>query len=287
MRPRYRLLRDELAVAEPGTDAGASPAAPSPATAPVVAPGATDWKAAIPEALRADKLWDRHKDATSVFQSYHEAQKTIGGMVKKPGADAKPEEIAAFRERMGVPKTAADYPVPTVPEGQTLDQARWDRWTGHFHKLGLTPEQVNGIAALESEERQGALTGVKQEWAAGLDKLKGEWGDALYSKNVTLAARAIDRHMSPEGKQFLDDSGLGNHPELVKAWASIGALLAEDGYIEGRVAGVPSTDEATARIAEIRASPDYKPDSPRFKALDEELERLYKIKFGTGPRTAG
>lgn len=285
MRPRYRLLRDEVAVVEPGTEAGASPATPSPATAPAAPQGASDdWRATLPEGLRAEKSLATFKDVGALAQSFVETKRMQGAMVAIPGKDAKPEAVAAFREKLGVPKEPSGYTPPTPPEGQALDQARWDRWAGHAHKLGLTPEQLSGLAALEAEERQGALTGVKQEWQAGLDKLKGEWGDALYAKNVTLAARAIDRHMSPEGKAFLDESGLGNHPELVKAWASIGGLLAEDGYIEGRVAGVPSTDEATARIAEIRASPDYTPDSPRFKALDEELERLYKIKFGTGPR---
>jgi hypothetical protein len=96
--------------------------------------------------------------------------------------------------------------------------------------------------------------------------------------------------MSPEGKAFLDQSGLGNHPELVKAWASIGSLLAEDGYIDGQVAGVPSTDEAKAQIAEIRAQgrahPANNPDHPQYPAAQERLAQLYKTAFpGQGSST--
>jgi hypothetical protein len=92
--------------------------------------------------------------------------------------------------------------------------------------------------------------------------------------------------MSPEGKKFLDDTGLGNHPELVKAWASVGALLAEDGYIDGQVAGVPSADEAAAKITAIesdRTHAAWHPENPGYKAAQAELERLYKLRYGTGP----
>lgn len=293
MRPRYRLLREvAVASAEPGAASTAGAGAPNGTAASAGAAGASpavsaEWRNQIPEAIRADKLWERHKDPASVFQSYHEAQKTIGGMVRLPGKDAKPEEVAAFREKLGVPKSAADYPAPAVPEGQTLDEARWDRWRGHAHKLGLTPEQLSGLATLEAEERAGALNGVRQEWGAGIDKLKAEWGPDLFAKKATLAARAVDRHMSPEGKAFLDASGLGDHPELLKAWASIGELLAEDGYIEGRVAGMPSPDAARARIAEIRAMPEYRQGGRRAEPLQAEMDNLYKGIYGTKDVSSG
>jgi hypothetical protein len=258
------------------------------ATAPAAtqaAPTATvpEWRQQIPEAIRGDKLWDRYKDPAAAFQSLHEAQKAIGGMVKKPGPDAKPEEVAAFREKMGVPKDASGY---KPPEGVPLDQPRWEKWTGHAHKLGLTPEQLTGLATLEAEERQGAVDGARQEWIAGAKQLEAEWGPELYAKNVTLAARAIDRHMSPEGKQFLDDTGLGNHPEWIKAWASVGALLAEDGYIEGRIVGVPGREEAQAQITAIIAQglkhPANNPELPGHKEARAALDNLFKLVHGTG-----
>jgi hypothetical protein len=210
-----------------------------------------------------------------------EADKALGRMVAIPGPDAKPEQIAAFREKMGVPKEPSGY---TPPEGE-IDQKRWEFWTGHAHKLGLTPAQLGALAQLEQEERGGLVNGAKQQWAAGIDALKQEWGEQGFARKVTLAARAIDRHMSPEGKKFLDDSGLGNHPELVKAWASIGELHAEDGYIEGRIASLPSMDEAKAEIAAIRAQgakhPANNPEMAGHKEARAALDAKYRLVYGT------
>jgi len=237
-----------------------------------------EWRQQIPEAIRGEKTWDKFKDPAAFYQSYHAMEKMQGSMVSIPGKDAKPEQVAAFREKLGVPKDPGGY---TPPQGEGLDQARWQRWTGHAHKLGLTPEQLTGLATLEAEERADQGRTMRQSFTAGLDALKQEWGEGVFAKNVTLASRAVDRHMSPEGKKFLDDSGLGDHPELVKAWASVGALLAEDRYIEGRVAGLPSVDEAKAEIAMIRAAgkahPANNPSLPGHHEAAAKLEGLYRL----------
>src|SRR5436305_1568001 len=46
------------------------------------------------------------KDLDTLVKSYREAETTIraGNKVKLPGADAKPEEISAFRTAIGVPE---------------------------------------------------------------------------------------------------------------------------------------------------------------------------------------
>ena len=273
-------IESTIATAEPA----AAPAPPNGATAPAAAP-AGDWKATlIPEAIRGEKLWDRFKDPAAAFQSHLELQKTMGNAVRVPGPDAKPEEIAAFHKKLGVPDSPAGYKPPEGIEG--LDPGRWQMWSTAMHRLGLTPAQVEGLARLDAEERQGMGAQLRRSYEEGLNTWRGEIGEKAFAREVTLAKRAIDRHGTPELKAFLDESGLGDHPLWIKAWASVGNLHAEDGYVDGRVEGVPTAEDAKRRIGEIRANPVYRGGGPAARALQDELEGLYKLVHGTSEKVA-
>jgi hypothetical protein len=65
------------------------------------------------------------KDLDSLVKIARDNQKALreSGRVKIPGADAKPEEIAAFREAMGVPDKAEGYEIK-LPEG--LDGEKYE-----------------------------------------------------------------------------------------------------------------------------------------------------------------
>ena len=60
-----------------------------------------------------------------------------------------------------------------------------------------------------------------------------EIGGANLTKNVEMAKRVMDTFASPELKKLLNDTGLGNHPELVKVFAKVGAKMSEDSFIPG------------------------------------------------------
>lgn len=50
----------------------------------------------------------------------------------------------------------------------------------------------------------------------------------------------MDKFGSPELKQYLNETGLGNHPELVRIFANIGKAMSEDGLVTGNSGGVKS-----------------------------------------------
>ena len=63
--------------------------------------------------------------------------------------------------------------------------------------------------------------------------------------NRAIAAKAIDKFCGPEVRQILEQSGLGNHPALVRAFVRIGKTISEDS-ISGAAAGgkgEPSKEE--------------------------------------------
>src|SRR5262247_2235515 len=85
------------------------PATPPPASTPPP-PSFTDWRRFAPEELRNDPTLAQIKGNTweeagpNLVKGYVNAQKLVGGSAKLPGPDAKPDEIRAFQDKLGVPR---------------------------------------------------------------------------------------------------------------------------------------------------------------------------------------
>lgn len=62
--------------------------------------GAPDWKASLPEDVRAAPSIAKFADPGSLAKSYVELERTLGNSVRPPGPDAGPEAHKAFQERM-------------------------------------------------------------------------------------------------------------------------------------------------------------------------------------------
>ena len=81
-----------------------------------------------------------------------------------------------------------------------------------------------------------------EEWAATVKADKEIGGDKL-TANLGVAQRALDTFGTPELKEYLNGTGLGNHPELVKAFVKVGKAMSEDGVVTGKESGQRSAAE--------------------------------------------
>lgn len=118
-----------------------------------------------------------------------------------------------------------------------IDTALLEKATPLFKDAGLTNDQANKLAplAMEIESR------VLQQQADNFDAMKADWakdakadkeiGGAKFDASLGLAAKALDMLGFPKGSEFrklLDDTGLGNHPDMIRAFARVGAKVGED-----------------------------------------------------------
>lgn len=78
--------------------------------------------------------------------------------------------------------------------------------------------------------------------AARADKEIG--GDKL-ADTVATAQKALDRFGSDALRSWLDESGAGNHPEIIRAFAAVGRAISEDGFVPG---GDPPTETDPAKV---------------------------------------
>lgn len=120
-------------------------------------------------------------------------------------------------------------------------------------ELNLPGEGAQKLADLYVKAQTQTYEKAKANWdsqqAAWKESLKSdkELGGSALEQNALLAKKAMQHFgATPELKQFLNESGAGNYPELVRFMVRVGKSLAED-TVSGANAGpgghaVPSED---------------------------------------------
>jgi len=220
------------------------------------------WKGALPEDLRAEKSLDvfKGKDVNEVFpviaKSYVESQKMIGGSIRIPREDAKPEEIEAFFNKLGRPEKADGYQY-TLPYPEYIDwnKERLTDFANQAHKAGFTPKQVQTALDWYGKAYADEFQGRKRSFEEATTALKTKWGGA-FDRNMALAKRARDLYGGEEAKKFFADDPLGNNPVLIEMLAKMASDLEEGDYLggPGETVGMNS-DEAKSKIAAVLADP--------------------------------
>ncbi|MGS1867684.1 peptidase [Klebsiella michiganensis] len=137
----------------------------------------------------------------------------------------------------------------TAGEGVELDTEALKDFEPVARDLNLTNEQAQKlvdaypkILAGVQQRQAEAWQAQTEEWAATVKADKEIGGDKL-TANLGVAQRALDTFGTPELKEYLNGTGLGNHPELVKAFIKVGKAMSEDGMVTGKESGQRSAAE--------------------------------------------
>ena len=254
------------------------------------APVATPWQETLPDDLKVHNSLEKFKDkgVDEVFRSYVNLESAYGkkmeGMIKVPGAEAPPEEVAAFHKALGVPENVADFTIDVPQDLQTYIPAETAKaFAPIFHQLGVPPKVASTIIQAYGEYAQRVIGEKQKEYAEGREKLKKEWGDATFNRRTALAERAIEHLMSDEQIELFNQNGLQGHPLIVQLFAKLGEDMAEDGLIEGTIVGAPTASTLEARKKEIEAEPYFWSDKvsgvlnlPKHTAFKEEWNKIQR-----------
>ena len=73
---------------------------------------------------------------------------------------------------------------------------------------------------------------ARTEWAE-TSKADKEFGGEKLQENLGFAKRAMDAYATPELKALLNDTGLGNHPEVIRFFVRAGKTISEDTVVTG------------------------------------------------------
>lgn len=150
-----------------------------------------------------------------------------------PVAD-KPIDAAATKE---VPQGAPEKYEFKPQEGNAFDEAVIGKFSEVAKELNLSQDNAQKVldkmspvlAARQAE----AITALRSEWVTSA-KADPEFGGAKLTENMAVAKQALDTFGSPELNKLLNESGLGNHPEIIRAFYRAGKAIAEDTFVAGR-----------------------------------------------------
>ncbi|EPC3803843.1 peptidase [Enterobacter ludwigii] len=213
-----RLLHRRLCNEQPA-DGGAAPAPSEPAAPAADAP--------VPAADPAKPEGDKPQPGAEGEKPQEE----------KPADGDKPAEKPDDKEQKqeGAPEKYEFQ----AGEGVELDAEALKDFEPVARDLNLTNEQAQKLVDAYPK----ILAGVQQRQAEAWQKQTEGWaetvkadkeigGDKL-TANLSAAQRALDLFGTPELKEYLSATGLGNHPDLVKTFVKIGKAMSEDGMVDG------------------------------------------------------
>ena len=123
-----------------------------------------------------------------------------------------------------------------VLDGVVVDTAVLDEFSSVAKELGMSQEAASKIYAKVApklaQQQQAQHQANVAEWQtqATADK---EFGGEKLSENMAVAKKALDAFGTPELKTLLNDSGLGNHPEIIRAFYRAGLKISESNFVPG------------------------------------------------------
>lgn len=135
----------------------------------------------------------------------------------------------------GAPATYEFKPV----EGRELDSETMSTFAEVAKELDLTQDAAQKILDRMSpkmaQRQQAQIEAIRTEWVEA-SKTDAEFGGDKIAENLAVAKKALDQFGTPELRALLNESGLGNHPEIIRLMYRAGKSISEDTYV-GRAAG--------------------------------------------------
>lgn len=153
------------------------------------------------------------------------------GNKEEPAEETPPVEQAE--------ETVADEGAPETyefkaPEGKEFDKSILESFSKTAKELDLSQVKaqklLDDIAPMVEKRQMEQVAAVQQEWRESSISDKEFGGDKL-DENLGIAKKAIDQFATPEFKEFLQTSGLSNHPEVIRLMYRVGKTISEDSYV--------------------------------------------------------
>jgi hypothetical protein len=262
---------------------GATDVAPATSTTTLTGTPATNpttWRDTLPQDLRDNPSLRTINDVPSLAKSYVHAQSLVGAdKIVMPKDNAPTEEWDSFWNKVGRPSNPEGYGLgrpENFPEG-AFDKDMHDHMLKVFHETGMTSKQAKNLYGkymeyIGSRMQQGQVQ-QQQQTAATMERLKTEYGPD-FNVRVAAAQKALQKFGSPELVGYLEKSGLGNNPELIKLFSNVGLGMSESSADAGGNSGFGGVTpmQAQAELSQLR--------------MDKDFIQLLTNKSGTGHREA-
>lgn len=167
--------------------------------------------------------------------------------VQNEATDTPTEEVES-EVAEETPTEEVVYDDFNLPEGVTINDEVLSSATELFKDAGLTKEQAQKFIDLQvsmNEKSEQAAQSIRDEWVTNAKSDK-EYGGDKFNESLGVAMQAVEKFGTPELKKMLNDTGVGNHPEMIRLLKRVGDLTMED--TPTNVGKVPTKEKSTLEI---------------------------------------
>jgi hypothetical protein len=188
---------------------------------------------------------DTTNAAETVEQTTQSAADTLYPETKTEQVDAKATETPAEKVEAKTTETEATEKAESaekapdkyefeVDEDSLITDAHLDQIAKYAKEHKLSQEAAQKVVDLQAETLKTQRQSLQDEYKRttetwlGAAKADKEIGGDAFNRNVEISRRVVDRFASPEFKKALNETGFGNHPELLRTFVRIGQAMAED-----------------------------------------------------------
>ena len=133
-------------------------------------------------------------------------------------------------EAVGAPEKYEFKP----PEGKNFDNEIITTYSQVARELNLSQasaqKMLDTLGPKIAERQMAQIDSIRQGWVDS-SRIDKEFGGESLDKNMSVAKKALDTFGTPELRTVLNQSGLGNHPEIIRFFYRAGKAISEDGYV--------------------------------------------------------
>jgi hypothetical protein len=183
-----------------------------------------------PEGIPSSEAPNSPKATADVlYGGQQQASKAQEQQVAEPTNTVKPEATEQAK-----PEGAPEKYEFKAPEGKQLDAETIKTFSEVAKELNLTQDAAQKMLTAMSDklgtQQAAQIESVRSQWAES-SKSDKEFGGDKITENLSVAKKALDTFGTAELRSLLNDSGLGNHPEVIRFMYRAGKAISEDRYV--------------------------------------------------------
>jgi hypothetical protein len=162
-----------------------------------------------------------------------------------PPQQIDPAVTAATQAAVKEPETKPE-PIEykfTTPEGLEMNQVALDSFIPIMQKLGISQEDAQALVDVQSnisleakKAHETAVETARESWVKEITA-DPELGGEKLKETLHIANQGLQKVGVEEFTKLLTDTGLGDHPAVIRAFHKIGLMNADDQAVFGNPAG--------------------------------------------------
>ncbi len=149
---------------------------------------------------------------------------------------AKEPDSPADGTVVGAPEKYENF---TLPEGMSVEDSTLESFLPLAKELNLTQENAQKLVDYEAGRVQELIStqeqvwgDLRQEWRTAVKSDK-EIGGPAFDEALAAGKTFLREYGTPELMEALNSTGMGDHPEFIRAFARAGKAMKEDALSTG------------------------------------------------------